>query len=219
SLRATDVDGDGKREWLVGGWQGVKVLDDAGNLYWERTSEGLELVAGARDLDGDKFQEIVVRSENRVTALKADSKEMWRSRPFTRIETVAIGPAGEVLVQADGDVVELDARGAETARTPAPADRDLSGRTTLDGKSVDVFAAKFDASPRLLHDVDADGKPDVVVVSETGIIAYDAAGAPLLELRTNETDMNVALGDLDGKPGDEIALAIRHYGVVVLGRR
>ena len=31
--------------------------------------------------------------------------------------------------------------------------------------------------------------------------------------------MTVALGDLDGKPGDEIALAIGHYGIVVLGRR
>jgi hypothetical protein len=40
----------------------------------------------------------------------------------------------------------------------------------------------------------------------------------VLELRTHEADMSAAIGNLDGKPGDEIALAIRHYGVVVLGR-
>jgi thiol-disulfide isomerase/thioredoxin len=224
ALRTSDLDADGKREWIVGGWQDVKVLDDAGKLYWERAADGLQFLVGLRDLDGDGFEEIIVRSENRVMALKADSKEMWRSRPFARIESVHIGPSGEVLVQADGDLVELDARGAEktqagsAARRPAPEGRNLSGRTQIDGKTVDVFEAKFDASPQLRYDLDADGRNDVVVVSEQGIIAYDGAGTPMLELRTHENDMTAAIGNLDGKPGDEIALAIRHYGVVVLGR-
>jgi thiol-disulfide isomerase/thioredoxin len=219
SLRVADLDADGKREWVVGGWQDVKVLDDTGMPYWENTSDLLQLVVGVRDLDGDKFHEVIVRSENRVTVFKADSKQRWRSRPFTRIERVNIGPAGEVLVQADGDIVELDARGVETSRRPAPADREHSGRVELDGAIVDVFEAKFDAGPKLRHDLDADGKNDVVIDGGLGLIAYDAAGTPLLELRTNETDMSAALGDLDGKPGAEIALAIRHYGIVVLGHK
>lgn len=219
SLRVADLDADGKREWVVGGWQDVKVLDDTGMPYWENTSELLQLVVGLRDLDGDKFQEVVVRSENRVTVFKADSKQMWRSRPFERIERVNIGPAGEVLVQADGDLVELDARGKETSRRPAPKDREHSGRVELDGAIVDVFQAKFDAGPKLRHDLDGDGRNDVVIDGGLGLVAYDAAGAPLLELRGHETDMSAALGDLDGKPGAEIALAIRHYGIVVLGRK
>jgi len=218
SLRATDLDADGKREWIVGGWQDLKVLDDTGTLYWERAAEGSQLVVGLRDLDGDGFEEIVLRSENRIFAMKANAKEMWRSRPFARIEGARIGPAGEVLVHADGDLVELDARGAETSRRPAPPERDLAGRTEIDGRAVDVFEAKFDASAKVVHDLDADGRNDVVVVSDRGIIAYDGAGEPVLELRTHENDMSAAIGDLDGKPGDEIALAIRHYGLVVLGR-
>jgi hypothetical protein len=188
-------------------------------VYWERPAKDSQRVAGIQDLDGDKFQELVVHSENHVSVLKADAKEMWRSRPFTRIETVQVAPTGEILVQADGDVVELDARGNETARRAAPSDRDLSGRANIDGKTLDLFEAKFDDAPRLGHDLDADGKDEVVVVSDTGLIAYDAAGNPVLELRTNETEMKAALGDLDGKPGHELALAVRHYGIIVLGRR
>ena len=34
TLDVTDLDGDGKREWIVGGWRDVKVLDHSGELYW-----------------------------------------------------------------------------------------------------------------------------------------------------------------------------------------
>jgi thiol-disulfide isomerase/thioredoxin len=69
SLQATDLDGDGKREWIVGGWQDVKVLDQQGELYWEHKGKDMVTVAAHHDLDGDGFQELVLQDGERVIAM------------------------------------------------------------------------------------------------------------------------------------------------------
>ena len=84
---------------------------------------------------------------------------------------------------------------------------------------VDLYKGAWDPTPRIDHDLDGDGNNDVVIADNTGVVVHDTQGRPLLRLRSPDLDMSVAIGDLDGKPGAEVALLIKHYGLVVLGKR
>lgn len=220
SLHATDLDGDGKREWIVGGWQDVKVLDHQGELYWEHEGKAMLTMAAHHDLDGDGFQELVLQDGERVVAMKAVPDPFWTSAPFEKLEAVRIDPAGGLAVQANGELLRLDARGKLVERRgKAPEGRKLSGRIDGPDGMLDLFEGEWDPAPILEHDVDGDGRDDVVVPGRQGVIAYDAAGQPILRVRSHDVGITAAVGDLDGKPGEELALFVEHYGVVVLGKQ
>lgn len=221
SLRASDLDGNGKREWIVGGWQDLKVLDHEGELYWEHKGQGMVSVAGVHDLNGDGFEEILVQDGERVVAMKAVPDAMWSSAPFKDLEAVRVDPVGGgVLVQADGEIVELSARGKITKRgTKAPEGRTLSGRMDTPDGPVDLFEGKWDPSPVMDQDVDGDGHEDVLVAGHNGLIVYDQQGQPLVRVRSQDVGIEAAMGDLDGKAGAELVLFVEHYGLVVLGKK
>jgi thiol-disulfide isomerase/thioredoxin len=218
SLHATDLDGDGKREWIVGGWQDLKVLDHQGDLYWEHKGKGMVTMAAHHDLDGDGFQELVLQDGDRVVAMKAVPDPLWTSVPFEELEAVRVDPAGGLVVQADGQLVRLSARGKVVARGgQAPEGRTLSGRVDTPDGVLDFFEGQWDPTPVLDHDIDGDGRDDVVVAGQQGVIVYDQSGQPILRVRSHDVGITAAVGDLDGKPGDELALFVDHYGLVVLG--
>jgi len=220
SLATTDLDGDGKREWIVGGWQDVKVLDNHGELYWEHASESMVTVAAHHDLDGDGFQELVLQDGERVVAMKAVPDPLWTSAPFEKLEAVKLDPAGGIAVQANGELVRMNARGKIVERRgKAPEGRKLSGRIDTPEGMIDVFEGEWDPAPKLEHDIDGDGRDDVVVAGEQGVIVYDQSGQPILRVRSHDVGITAAVGDLDGKAGDELALFVEHYGVVVLGKQ
>ncbi|MCA9706948.1 MAG: redoxin domain-containing protein, partial [Myxococcales bacterium] len=212
SLDATDLDGDGKREWIVGGWQDVKVLDHTGELYWEHSGDGMVTVSGHHDLNGDGFQELILQEGDRVVAMKAVPDPMWTSAPFKELEAVHVDPKGGLVVQADGELIELSARGKiESRGKKAPEGRTLSGRIATPDGTVDVYEGKWDPTPVLDHDVDGDGEDDVVVAGRQGLIVYDRQGKPLLRVRSHDVGLTVAVGDLDGKAGDEVVIFVEHY--------
>ena len=219
SLDASDLDGNGKREWIIGGWQDVKVLDAGGEPYWEHEARGAE-IAGIRDLNGDGFAEVVFKDQERVTVMKATPDAMWKSPPLQQLEAVALTPDGNVLVQADGEVTELDPRGKVVGSGSAPPKgRQLAGRVKTKDGNVDLYKGRWDATPILGHDVDGDGEDDIVVPSSQGVVVYDKAGGTILRLRSHDVRVDTDVGDLDGKPGAEIALHVEHYGLVVLGKK
>jgi thiol-disulfide isomerase/thioredoxin len=220
SLHTTDLDGDGKREWIVGGWQDVKVLDHQGDLYWEHAGKDMVTVFAHHDLDGDGFQELLLQDGERVVAMKAVPDPLWTSAPFEDLKAVRVDPAGGLVVQANGELVQVSARGKITARgAQAPEGRTLSGRIDTPEGPLDFFEGEWDPSPKLEHDVDGDGRDDVVVAGRYGVIVYDASGQPILRVRSHDVGITAAVGDLDGKPGDELALFVEHYGLVVLGKQ
>jgi len=220
SLEATDLDGDGKREWIVGGWRDVKVLDSQGELYWEHTGKDAITVAAHHDLDGDGFQELVLQDGERVVAMKAVPDPFWTSAPFEQLEAVRVDPAGGLLVQANGELMRLSPRGKVIERVgKAPEGRKLAGRIDTPDGMVDLYEGEWDPSPKLDVDVDGDGRDDIVVAGRQGVIAYDQSGQPILRVRSHDVGITAAVGDLDGKPGDELALFVEHYGVVVLGKQ
>jgi thiol-disulfide isomerase/thioredoxin len=219
TLDASDLDGNGKREWVIGGWQGVKVLDAAGELYWEHETRGPE-IAGIRDLNGDGFAEVVFKDQERVIVMKATPDPMWKSPPMQQLEAVALTPEGNVVVQADGELTELDGRGKVVASGAAPPKgRFLAGRVKTKDGHADLYKGRWDADPILGHDVDGDGEEDIVVPSSQGVVVYDKQGDTILRLRSHDVRVETDVGDLDGKPGAEIALHVEHYGLVVLGKK
>ncbi len=220
SLHTTDLDGDGRREWIVGGWQDVKVLDHTGEVYWEHSGDGRVSVAGHHDLNGDGFQELLLQEGERVVAMKAVPDPMWKSTPFKELESVKLDPAGGLLVQADGELFALSARGELKSRGgKVPEGRTLSGRIDTPDGPLDLFEGEWDPSPLLGHDIDGDGQDDIVVPGRQGVIVYDQQGAPILRVRSHDVGVKAAVGDLDGKAGDELVLFVKHYGLIVLGKK
>jgi thiol-disulfide isomerase/thioredoxin len=219
-LDATDLDGDGQREWIVAGWQDIKVLDHTGELYWQHAGKGWTSIAGRRDFDGDGFQELVLRDGDRAVMMKAVPEPVWTSAPFTELEAVHVDPAGGLVLQADREIFEIDARGTITARGKhAPEGRELAGRMVTRDGVVDLYRGMWDPAPQTGQDLDGDGHADVLIANNTGMVVYDTQGQPLLRVRSHDLELHAALGDLDGEPGAELALLIKHYGLVVLGKR
>ncbi|MEM7154378.1 MAG: redoxin domain-containing protein [Myxococcota bacterium] len=220
SLQATDLDGDGQREWLVGGYRDFKVLDHDGELYWQHSGKGGVTIADVADLNGDGFDEIITQDSDRVVAMKAVPDAMWTSAPFKELEAVTLDPAGGLLVQADGELTSVSNRGRVTARHgKAPEGRSLSGRIDTPDGPMDIYRGEWDPKPTLDHDIDGDGRDDVLVAGRQGVIVYDQQGQPLLRVRSHDVGIKAAVGELDGKPGAELVLMVDHYGLVVLGKK
>ena len=217
-LFAEDLDGNGQREWIVAGWQALKVLDHAGEAYWERQANAMYDVAAVRDINGDGNSEIVLQEDGRVIVLKSIPDPLWKSRQYQDLDAVVVSPRGTILVQADGKLTELDARGQTLSRDGAvPKGRTLSRRIENGGAHADLFKGRWDPDPIVDVDVDGDGEDDIVIAGDGGIIAYDRDGNTILRLRSHDVGFTTAVGNLDGKPGDELALFVDHYGLVVLG--
>lgn len=219
SLDAADLDGDGRREWVVADWPEIKVLDAQGKSYWNLSRNQPVPIDAIVDLDGDGFRELVAHTEDRVIAYASVPAERWRSRPLAKVEAVAEAPGGGLVVQADGELIELDARGNVRGKSrPLPEGSVLVGRTSDGKRELDVLRSEIAPGAILGHDVDGDGEDDIVVTSSKGVVVYDKAGKTIVRMHSHELPLQTAVGDLDGKPGAEIALAVQHFGVVVLGR-
>ncbi len=217
--RAADLDGDGSQEWILAGWQSLKVVDSRGELYWDYKTSRMADVKGIADLDGDGFSEIIVQDEDKVLAMKAVPEARWKTEAVEGLEAVAVS-GSDVLVQVDGSVLRYGADGKARGKgTKAPEGMQTGGVASVDGKNVDVYLGRWDDAPITDFDVDGDGQADIIVTSRGGVVAYNAAGKPILKIRGEGAGLSTAVGDLDGKPGAELAIFVEHYGLVVLGSK
>lgn len=218
SLNTADLDGDGKREWIAGGWQSLKVLDSQGKSYWDFKTERMAEVKKVLDLDGDGFKEIVLQDEDRVVAMKAVPKPQWKTEALDGLESVVVTPGGEVVAQTEGVLTTYGADGKvlHHGRTAPEGRMHRATLQTADGE-VELFGGRWDSQPVTDYDIDGDGQNDIVVHGRSGIVAYDAAGKTILRIRGKDTGLKTAIGDLDGKRGAELAIFVDHYGLVVLG--
>ena len=219
AAHAADLDGDGQTEWVLAGWQSLKVVDSKGDLYWDYKTARMAEVKGIADLDGDGFAEIVVQDEDKVLAMKAIPEARWKTDAIEGLEAVAVTDS-DVLVQIDGQVLRYGAEGTTKGESiKAPDGMQAGGSATIDGKTVPIFLGRWDDAPITDADIDGDGKNDIVVISDGGVVAYDQSGTPILKIRGEGAGLSAAVGDLDGKPGAELAVFVEHYGLVVLGAK
>lgn len=219
-LETTDLDGDGRREWVGLGYDTIVVTDAEGIVYWDRefqeqTTFGRFVPAGAAGRQG-----MVVQSGKEIVALGTTSTTTWKTERIDGIETIGSDPRGTLLVQREDALLALDASGTlAAAGAEVPRSREFAGRMAVGAGTIDFFIGPWDRKPTLGHDVDGDGKEDVVVIGNRSVRAFAADGRPLLRIDGGEERiLSADLGNLDGRPGDEIALLIDKYGLVVLGR-
>jgi len=221
-LRGADLDGDGKNEWIAAGEERFGLLDGAGELYWlYRSRAGPMRVVDFMDLDGDGSHEIVIQEGSSIVAKKILPGLLWKTPSVQSLRSVVPGPSGTLLVQKDDGIQALDRRGLFLG-TPVKVSGEgvLKGAIDLGGgRTLNVLGPPYFGRVDVRHDLDGDGRKDIMVSSRGGITVYSQDGLPLLVLRItqNQYDAPAALEDLDGRPGDELVLAIPDYGLVALG--
>ncbi|HEU5179152.1 MAG TPA: hypothetical protein VFW45_00040, partial [Candidatus Polarisedimenticolia bacterium] len=227
-LQAADLDGDGTNEWLVrAGRSEMTVIDSEGRPYWSYYGRGSDEtafdLAGVTDLDGDRFKEIVVRSGNTVTALRNVNQPQWEHRSKESLIYATVDARGAIWEQSARGLFPIDALGhAGPVAAPAMGSMLLKGEVQgSNGKPLKIFGSRYVPFVDADHDLDGDGRQDIVIVSQGGgISAYDSSGRTILSLwiAENQSIPRVALANLDGQPGDEMVLFIPQYGLVALGR-
>ncbi len=216
-LRAADLDGNGTREWIAMDYRAVNVLDTDGVAYWKhQMSDQSEFVrvAGADD------KAVVVKAGKTISAIGTNSKVRWTTERIADLEVAKADPRGGVVYQAGTALKALDVAGKPVAEDgTVPTGRKLAARMAAGGGTIDFFTGPWDSAPNVNADIDGDGTKDIVVVGSRNVRAYTISGKVILSADTGEENIeNAAVGDLDGKPGDEIALLIDKYGLVVLGK-
>lgn len=185
-VRVTDLVGDSTREIAVGGSKRLVVFEPNGSTVWSRNVSTQYLVSATVADDPRLF---AAKGET-VTALAGDGSVLWRaspgSRPAMRAVTDGDGDGEqELYVAVRGTVLALDARsGAVEWKTTLAPD------TLLPSPSV--------------GDVDGDGRPEVVAVTNDGTVSVlDPANGEVLASHSREvkiwTHATVADYDADGR--------------------
>jgi len=217
-----DLDGDGVSEWIGQKERGFDVMDQNGESYWSYSgfsdSDYLDL-GGFLDLDGDGRKEILVRLGDSVTALRNIPTPLWNLDSLTDVKGFTLDPQGGIWVQAGSTVREVDARGHPTgASFQAPGSTVLRGEID---RGTRLFGYRYSSSVDVTHDLDGDGRKDILVVSREGIRVFSQEGAVLMaiQITENQSYPEVTLADLDGRKGDEMILYVPQYGLVALGRK
>jgi hypothetical protein len=221
-VAGADLDGDGMNEWILTGDHYIRVVDVQGQMYWRSSYyEEYPQIAGVSDLDGDGGLEIIVRSGDRVDALRPIPSRLWSNEGLHGVMSVAVDPHGTVEVQIEGGIQVLDRRGnpkGPPRRVPIPAYyRGKLERSQ--GGPLRVFGTRYYDSADFSHDLDGDGRKDLLVPSYAGLSVYSAEGTPLLIMETleSQTMLLSALVHVDGRQDDELVVYVPNYGMVALG--
>jgi outer membrane protein assembly factor BamB len=201
-----DVDADGDPEVVVGTTGGFAVLSPEGAVERTRRVGAAHVAVG--QADDDPAREVFTAYTGTVRAFDGATGDLAWTRELggtTKLRVAADadgdGPA-ELLVGGDGEVLALDARTGETAWTTTVAtDED----TTLPAP--------------VLGDVNGDGSPEVIAVTNAGsVVVLDASSGS--ELARYERDVPVwtfaTLADIDDDGQAEVLVRYGDGRVVAL---
>jgi len=221
-LGGADLDGDGKNEWIMAQSNAVYVMDAAGEEYWMHiTTAELPRVVGVMDLNQDGSREIVLQDGASIVAKKALPGILWKTPALDSLQSVVPDPSGVLLAQTRDGIRRLGANGLFQGAALKVRDGEiLKGRLAQEGGgTLDVFGADDDTVVDVSHDLDGDGRKDILVMKKGVVAAYTQDGSPLLVLAiiNNWGTLRVAMENLDGRPGDELVMAVPKYGLVALG--
>jgi len=219
-LEGSDLDGDGKIEWILGQEKRIALVDSEGQQYWTFQSPDEIRIVSIQDLDGDGAREIVLQQGNSLLAHRALLGSLWSTPPLIDLKSVVPNPGGGFLVHAGDRIQALDQQGKlSDSGVKAPPGAILAGRIGRGKSSQDLFTILDGPEVRLLNDFTKKGGTEILVASPGFLSIYSQDGKPRLSLKLNDTGSQpvLASGDLDGLPGDEIILFVQGYGIVALG--
>jgi hypothetical protein len=219
-LKSADLDADGRNEWIIGEERTFTVMDSQGQVFWRYLTTANSIgVGGFMDLDGDGMLETVVQDGSSVVARKALSGNLWKTSPLGELRSIVRDPRGAFLVQSEKGIQTLDRLGRLGAAVkPLPKLAVLKGRIS-GGDRGDRDLIGYEGNMAVLvHNLVGDGKEEILVVGGGVLEVYSREGEPRALLTSpNRWPRQMAVGDLDGRPGDELVLAIPDYGLVALG--
>ncbi|MFC6863703.1 PQQ-binding-like beta-propeller repeat protein [Halomicroarcula sp. GCM10025817] len=201
----TDVDGDGNREVLVGGGDGVVAFAGDGTVLWNVSVPATEVTVA--DTAGGTT--VLAGDDQTLSALGgATGDQRWNRTVSGTPRIHATGDADD-----DGDTEVYAGVGDNTVVAVDVTSGRVEWETPLGGgERQSMFAP-------VLGDVDGDGTRDVVAVTNDGTVAV-LDGATGEERAAYERDVRIwtfaSTADLDGDGDDEILVRYGDGRVVVL---
>jgi hypothetical protein len=152
-----DINGDGKKETIVGGFKGVTALDSAGQVMWQFPTEKQVNVVYASDPQGNGKAVIYVGATPYVYALGGGGTLLWKFPVNTTVLSLYAADIDsdgktEVLAGAIGYIHVLREDGAPVFSWFY---KDVQGISGLAGKNIEVRSVSS-------GDVDGDGLSEVV---------------------------------------------------------
>lgn len=207
-----DVDGDGALEVTMHTEAGVAYLFDAATAATEWTIDLGDIVAATPamgDLDGDGVPEIVYSLvvDGGVVAVRGDGSILWQQRAHD------FSYRSPTLVDVDGDGL-LDVVEGDSNDPAVAAYRGTDGGILWEWRASSAWAS----GPLVTADIDADGANEVLVGTDAGLTALDAATGTLeWEIALPPIRGEPLVRDIDGDGGAEILVGAGDGKLYVLG--
>lgn len=189
SVRAGDIDGDGRTDFVVGGLDNHVYAfrpsaDGSGKLLWKREVPGLPYQLAIGDVDGDGGMEIAcvaLGPEGHVVLLDAKGKVLWDRATEDLLLSTAIG-GGEVLA-GGARLYQLDKNGKVLGDSDAT-------QSVIGSLCVD--------------DINGDGRTEIILSNQDqGMFVLGRKGGLIWEEIGHRGGMKIAsyCGVMDRGPG------------------
>lgn len=220
-ISSGDLDHNGTREWVLGGYMQITARDDAGEVLWSFPTQGMYALVGLWDQGPTSPQLIILRHySGALVALPSVPVSTWETaQPEGSVRNLVTTAEGQPVFETKGGHFLVDAKGAsQPLPFRAPTGRQILGRGgegTWGGSWLLGGAAISEMYEG--EDLDGDGEEDVLLRVGASILGVRADGEVILHLRRPYGDFELAVGDLDGRPGSELAFLTEGDGLRIMG--
>ena len=203
-ITSADVDGDGQPELLVACGSAGHVVGRAGDLRWSYQTNGI-----VRDVSTAKFTKgglrtILVSSQDTYLYLLDPAGKLQRRQQMTGIyfsTDHGERPWGLYCTRA----VDTDGDGVDNMLVTTLASMEAQGLDTDLKKLWRTLAAYHGCIDIAVQDLNADGKPEIVIADKYGAVhVLQPNGRLILTSSTSIGDVTFGLGDLNGDGKTEI---------------
>jgi Ca2+-binding RTX toxin-like protein len=200
-LYLADVDGDGRQEAVGFSYDGVVVdepLDTVGGSFWASrrfsyfdgpwsTYKNLRLLG---DVDGDGKDDVIGIGDSQVIVARSTgsafgASEVWLDNAFTPAWGWAVGVHPRMTGDFNGDgktdLIGFSSSGVTVGLSTGSA---FTTSTWLSGTMSYGQGWRIDMHPRLVGDVNGDGKDDVVGIASSTIILALSTGSSFTSIDT-----------------------------------
>ncbi len=209
AVHAGDLDGDGRKEILLGS-KSQKVYAIKGRtLYWEYLTDYPVYYVHAKDLDADGKQEVVALSKKyryaKLYVLDSKGAKNWDYVVDGGVDLSSKNTVGVVDLNKDGK--EEIVVGSNSGLVVLSSDGKVEwSYDTLDDSKSKVLVSSIHSA-----DVDKDGYPELIVGATPYAYAIKKDGSVLWKTKINTTIYSTYSADVNDDGNTEIIVGARRY--------